>query len=148
MYIRRITVGDIATVADIEASTPSPWSNTQVQSELRRKNGVSLVAVASDKIVVAWCCGVQTGVDAELLKITVHPSMQRCGIAEMLLEDLCTIFSKQQVEQIFLEVRSQNHAALQLYDKLDWHKTGKRKNYYKEPADDALLFVRRLNKMI
>ncbi len=148
MHVRRINVGDVATVTDIEASTFSSWNSNQIHSELTRKNGVSLVAVASDKVVVAWCCGVQTGVDAELLKITVHSSMQRCGIAEMLLEDLCTFFSKQQVEQIFLEVRSQNYPALQLYDKLDWHTTGRRKNYYKEPVDDALLFVRRLNKMI
>ena len=79
------------------------------------------------------------------MKITVSPLMQRLGIGEALLQSLCTFFAKQGVEQIFLEVRSKNRPALNLYAKRDFQETGRRKNYYKEPADDAVILVRRLN---
>ncbi len=145
MHIRQMDVGDVDAVSVIEESAFSSWSRKQITSELQRKVGISLVAVASNGDVQAWCCGFQTGVDAELLKITVSPLMQRFGIGELLLQGLCTFFAKQGVEQIFLEVRSKNRPALNLYAKLDFQKIGRRKDYYKEPVDDAVILVRRLN---
>lgn len=135
----------MAAVAVVEATTFSPWSREQIASELKRKTGFSLVAVSTNGEVAAWCCGFQTGIDAELLKITVSPLMQRLGLGEALLQKLCTFFAQQGVEQIFLEVRSENQAALNLYIKSGFLETGRRKNYYKEPADDAVILVRRLN---
>jgi ribosomal-protein-alanine N-acetyltransferase len=138
-------VGDVAAVAAIEATAFSSWSRKQIVSELKRKTGCSLVAVASNGKVEAWCCGFQTGIDAELLKITVSPFVQRQGLGKALLLKLCNFFTQQGVEQIFLEVRSQNRPALNLYEKSGFLKTGRRKNYYKEPADDAVILVCRLN---
>ena len=140
-----MVVGDVAAVAAIEASTFSSWSRKQIVSEIQRNTGRSLVAVTSNGEVEAWCCGFQTGIDAELLKITVSPLKQRLGIGEVLLQELCTFFTKQGAEQMFLEVRSLNSPALNLYAKLGFQETGRRKQYYKEPADDAIIFVRRLN---
>lgn len=145
MCVRQLLVGDVNAVAAIEAGIFSPWNREQIIAELKRETGLSLVAVAQNKKVLAWCCGFQTGVDAELLKITVSPSMQRLGIAKALLQELCTVFEKQGREQIFLEVRSQNHPALCLYKKHGFYETGSRKNYYKDPSDDAVLLVCRLN---
>lgn len=142
-----MNVGDVAAVAAVEASAFSSWSREQITSELQRENGVVLVAVASSGEIHGWCCGLQAGGDAELLKITVNPEMQRLGIGEALLQQLCSLFMKQGAEQVFLEVRSQNIPALQLYAKLHWQETGRRKNYYKEPADDAVILVRRLNNI-
>jgi [ribosomal protein S18]-alanine N-acetyltransferase len=140
-----MTVGDIVAVAAIEASSLSPWNREQIAFELQREIGISLVAVAPGGGIVAWCCGFQAGRDAELLKITVTPEWQRLRVGETLLQQLCLLFAEQGVQQIFLEVRSQNCPALKLYVKLGWQKTGRRNNYYKEPADDAVVFVRRLN---
>jgi ribosomal-protein-alanine N-acetyltransferase len=144
MHVRQMDVGDVAAVAAIEATTFSSWSREQIVSELKRKTGCSLVAVASTGAVEAWCCGFQTGIDTELLKITVSPLMQRSGLGGALLQKLCTIFTQQGAEQIFLEVRSQNRPALNLYIKSGFLETGRRKNYYKEPADDAVILVCRL----
>ncbi len=137
-------VGDVVAVAVIEAGSLSPWSGEQVVAELQKKTGRALVAVAPGGEVVAWCCALQTGIDAELLKITVQLERRKRGIAESLLQELCSLFAEHGTEQMFLEVRSQNFPALQLYAKLGWQETGRRKNYYKEPADDAVVLVRRL----
>lgn len=137
-------VGDVTAVVAIEAIVFSSWSREQIVSELKRKTGYSLVAVASNGDVEAWCCGFQTGIDAELLKITVSPLAQRSGLGRALLQKLCIFFAQQGAEQIFLEVRSQNRPALNLYLKSGFLETGRRKNYYKEPTDDAVILVRRL----
>ena len=134
----------MSAVTAIEATTFSSWSREQIVSELKRKNGCSLAAVASNGKVEAWCCGFQTGIDAELLKITVSPLVQRLGLGKALLQKLCTFFAQQEAEQIFLEVRSENRPALNLYLKSGFLETGRRKNYYKEPADDAVILVCRL----
>jgi len=133
------------TVAIIEASAVSSWSMGQIASEIQRKSGVSLVAVAPSGEIQAWCCGFHTGVDAELLKITVNPLVQRLGIGEALLKGLCLLYAKQGVQQVYLEVRSQNHPALKLYAKHNFQEVGRRKSYFKEPADDAVIFVHGLN---
>jgi ribosomal-protein-alanine acetyltransferase len=145
MVIRQMLVGDLATVAAIEASAVSLWSLEQIASELKRKSGISLVAVASNGELQAWCCGFQTGVDAELLKITVNPLVQRLGIGEDLLQELCLLYAKRGARQMYLEVRSQNRPALNLYAKQNFQEVGRRKSYYKEPADDVVILAHRLN---
>ena len=145
MYIRQMTVGDIAAVAAIEANSLSPWSREQVAAELQKETGRALVAGASGGEIEAWCCGFQVGADAELLKVTVKLERRRNGIAEALLQELCFQFAERGMAQVFLEVRSQNYPALQLYAKLGWQETARRKNYYKEPVDDAVILVRRFN---
>ncbi len=141
-----MTVGDVAAVAAIEAGSLSPWSRGQVAAELQKKTGFSLVATGSGGEIEAWCCGFQAGMDADLLKVTVRIERRRKGTAEALLRELCSQFAGQGLEQLFLEVRSLNFPALQLYAKLGWQETGRRKNYYKKPVDDAVILVRRFNK--
>ncbi len=140
--------GDVTAVTAIEENVFSSWNEQQVASELQRKFGVALVAVVSGGAVQAWCCGMQAGSDAELLKITVHPEMQRLGIGLALLQEFCLFFEKKKTEQIFLEVRSRNYSALQLYKKQGFLETGRRKNYYSDPVDDAVVCVCRLAKDI
>ncbi len=148
MQIQRMDVGDIAAIAAIEACVFSSWNYQQIVDELQRKHGLPLVALTPDGVVQAWCCASQVGNDAELLKITVHPERQRVGIGNNLLQALCLFLAQQQVAQLFLEVRSQNHSAIKLYAKLGFREIGRRNNYYKKPADDAVIFVRRLNSTI
>lgn len=144
MEIRRMTVGDIPAVAALEKSCLSSWTLEQIEAELDRKTGLALVAATSFGEVQGWCCGFLAGSEAELLKVAVGPQWRRQGIAEALLQELCNQFRVRNGERIFLEVRSQNFPALQLYTKLGWMEVGQRKGYYKEPADDALIFVSNL----
>lgn len=137
--------GDVAAVASIEKSASSAWNEQQIARELQRNTGLVLVAVSPDDVAQAWCCGVQTAEDAELLKITVSPKMQRMGLGESLLQSFCTDCAKKGVQKVFLEVRSKNYPALNLYAKHGFQEIGRRKNYYKKPVDDAIMCARRLN---
>ena len=45
------------------------------------------------------------------------------------------------LETLFLEVRSKNTPAIKLYNSLSFKKISERKNYYKDPVDDALIMM-------
>ena len=133
--------GDVAAVAALEARFFSSWSRQQVASELQRDTGIAFVAMSADGNVMAWCCGMLVGGDAELLKIAVHPDVQKQGVGWALLGAFCRFCEKKEIEQVFLEVRAENYPALQLYKKHGFFESGKRRNYYKDPVDDAVICV-------
>lgn len=136
--------GDVAAIVALEATSPSAWSLQQIETELQRTSGIALVAVSEKGEILGWCCGFVVAEDGELLKIAVHPARRRKGVAAQLLNDLSRQMVAQGTAQIFLEVRSHNHAALPLYAASGFLETGRRRRYYKDPVDDAVILVRKL----
>ncbi len=130
---------------EIERVSASSWSLAAILEEFERQNGVQLIAVKEgDAQVVGWCCGRVIDKEAELLKITVDPG-QRCqGIATALLGRLEKACADLGVKKLFLEVRASNQPARILYEKQGFHQLYKRKNYYKRPIEDAVIFEKLL----
>ena len=136
-----MTTGDVEEVARLEQQASSPWSSAMLVDELRRPAGVQYVAVDEESgSVVGWCCGMRTGEEAELLKIAVAKACRRCCLGVQLLLHLENELRQSGVHTLFLEVRARNSAALGLYRKTRFIEVGRRKNYYRTPKDDALLF--------
>lgn len=77
--------------------------------------------------------------EGHLLDIAVRPKFRRCGVAEALIKELSDRLLKIGVICVMLEVREKNIPARSLYSKLGFIDVGKRKNYYKDPQDDAVL---------
>ena len=146
MLIRPMTAGDIVAVAVVEAEFSSPWTAQQISAEYKRDSACTLVAESTPQEIAGWCCGFCLAPDAELFKISVSSVWQQQGIATTLLRELCVFFVNTGGKRVFLEVRSQNVAALRLYVKSGWEQQGIRKNYYKNPVDDAILLVRSLKE--
>ena len=140
--LRSMQASDLDAVAAIERAAPSPWSRDSLAQELERQGDLQFV-VEDDVTgaIVAWCCGRQTGPEAELLKISVHPAQRHGGIASGLMAHLIREFSLRGAIKLFLEVRAGNLPALKLYRKYGLAEIGRRKKYYTDPEDDALLFT-------
>lgn len=128
-------------VTAIETGSPSAWNRQQVIAELQRDAGLSLVAVTENNSIVGWCCGFVVAGDGELLKIAVHSQHRRQGVARQLLVAFCKQLVRQGAQQLFLEVRSSNYAALQLYTENAFLETGRRRHYYSDPVDDAVILL-------
>lgn len=82
--------------------------------------------------------------EAELLLIATVKNQQGQGHASALLKDALTQLSAQGIRSVFLEARSSNTAAQQLYKKLGFVQAGRRRDYYQNPREDALLYLRKL----
>jgi ribosomal-protein-alanine N-acetyltransferase len=79
--------------------------------------------------------------ECELLNITVKPELQKKGYGALMLEDLFSECKKENIVNIFLEVRKSNVSAIRLYEKNGFNEIGVRNNYYKNKRgkEDAIL---------
>jgi len=79
--------------------------------------------------------------ECELENIAVAPAQRRHGIGSQLLGRLIANGRERKTEKIFLEVRESNRAARNFYQTCGFVEIGRRKAYYLNPPDDALLFA-------
>lgn len=78
--------------------------------------------------------------DWELENMVVTPELQRAGIGHRLLVALIETAKQTSSEAVFLEVRESNVAARGLYENCGFRQTGRRKSYYSNPLEDAILY--------
>jgi ribosomal-protein-alanine N-acetyltransferase len=74
-----------------------------------------------------------------MMNIAVHPEYRRVGIARSLIEYLIDELNRRGCHSLSLEVRASNAPAIGLYEKLGFQQVGLRKNYYRNPKEDALI---------
>lgn len=77
--------------------------------------------------------------EVQIANIAVHPEQRRRGIAENLLKTLFATSLKNGMSLITLEVRESNLPAIKLYKKCNYKEVGRRKKYYTNPTEDAIL---------
>ena len=139
MMIIRMNEGHVKAVAELEKVCFSdPWSENSVASEL--KNKLALWLVAEEEGQVAGYIGSQTcGDESDVMNVAVHPDFRRRRIAEALVNGLTEELKRIGSRCLTLEVRASNVPAIALYEKLGFEEIGRRKNYYRNPREDALI---------
>ena len=80
--------------------------------------------------------------EAHIIMLAIHPSFQRQGLGQALLLALLKSACDRQLERSTLEVRSSNLAAVDLYKKFGFKEAGRRKRYYEDTGEDALVMWR------
>ena len=146
MIIVRMKECHVSAVAELEKICFSdPWSENSVASEL--KNKLALWLVAEEEGTVAGYIGSQTcGDESDVMNVAVHPDFRRRGIAEALVNSLVTELNAIGSHCLTLEVRASNAPAVSLYEKLGFAEIGRRKNYYRNPKEDALILRKEWEK--
>ena len=131
--------GHVSQVAALEAICfHDPWSEMSVASEL--KNPLSFWLVAMEENRVVGYVGSQTVVgETDMMNVAVHPDFRRKGVAEALIIALVENLKAMESHCLTLEVRASNAPATTLYEKLGFQQVGLRKNYYRNPKEDALI---------
>lgn len=107
---------------------------------LLETNSVLLVAVGEGLKVIGCFSGWMVADEFEIDNIAVSPDWRKSGVGSKLLSAAIKIARQKEASQAFLEVRSSNQAACSLYKKFGFVSVGRRKNYYRDPVDDALIF--------
>ena len=77
--------------------------------------------------------------EAEILEVAVAASERRKGIASELMSEVFDWCGQNGIMHIFLEVRESNSAARAYYKKYGFVENGVRKNYYRDPVENAVL---------
>ena len=134
-----MTVDHVAQVAQLETLCfADPWSENSVASELKNPLAFWLVAMEGDTL--AGYVGSQSVMgESDMMNVAVHPDFRRQGIARRLIEDLVAALKEQNCHSLTLEVRASNAPAIALYEAMNFHEVGRRRNYYRNPKEDALI---------
>ena len=82
--------------------------------------------------------------ESDITNITVSGECRRQGIATRLMEELFRRCPEKGVTVVHLEVRESNESARALYKKLGFVEDGRRKRYYTDPVEDAILMTKNL----
>ncbi len=137
--ILKMNESHVAAVAELERICFSdPWSENSVASELKNPLAFWLVAQEDDQL--AGYIGSQTVCnETDMMNVAVHPDFRRRGIAEALVNALLAELKAMESTCLTLEVRASNLPAISLYEKLGFEEIGRRKNYYRNPKEDALI---------
>ena len=139
MKIIPMNESHVAQVAALEKQCFSdPWSENSVASEL--ENPLSLWLIAEENGAVCGYVGSQTVLDeTDMMNIAVHPDCRRKGIAAALITELVSRLKARGSRILRLEVRESNLPAIALYKAMGFTQLGLRKNYYRNPKENALI---------
>jgi ribosomal-protein-alanine N-acetyltransferase len=142
--IRPARRADIAAMARVERNNFSdPWSPEQLDRALTWPGSAAFVCLTGDAIV--GCVIGRVVVDqAEILSLAVEQGYRRRGLGEQLLDVALTAMADRGETTAWLEVRQSNLAALALYQAHQFATTGTRRDYYRDPTEDALILRRDL----
>jgi len=129
---------------EIEAkSFPLPYSAAVWERETRNSLSKTLVLVeegGNDATVVRGYLNFWIILDeAEIHRIAVKEEYRRSGVAGRLLKVMFEILENMEIMTIHLEVRQSNHDAIKLYEKFGFMIKGRRRGYYEETGEDALV---------
>jgi ribosomal-protein-alanine N-acetyltransferase len=134
---RRIAYGDLPAVLSIERrSFPAPWSLALFVLEVSKPSGVCIAAVAGDEIIGYLVCSRYADV-FHLMNVAVDPDLRRLGVAARMVERMLDEAGRD--ERYTLEVRVSNHAAIAMYEKLGFRRAGRRRRYYSDNGEDAMI---------
>ena len=143
--IREMTAEDIPEVCRIEENcfTGEAWTESALYTYLLREDALLIVAEESapdggTKTIAGYAGLLMVPEEADLISIAVLPTHRREGAATLLLHALRDMGREKGVSVIHLEVRSGNAAALAFYEKEGFTVDGVRKNYYRDPVEDAV----------
>lgn len=132
----------IRQIAELEKSCiPDGWSENAFEQALGNPNALIFAAVCGGE-VVGFLNGSYVLDEAELLNIAVSEKFRKSGIAGMLVTAFEDELRKHGVKTVYLEVRESNAPARKLYEKHGFTQNGLRKNYYRSPAENAVLMVK------
>ena len=140
LIFRKMTVDDIPAVIDLDQKSFSlPWPERSFRFELT-DNPASRCWVADldGKIVgmiVVWLIIEE----AHVATVATHPDYRRQGIGKRLLAYALRHMIPDGARSSFLEVRESNLAAQEMYRKFGYEVTGRRRRYYRDNDEDAIL---------
>jgi len=137
--VRPATTDDVAAMAEIEQDAFSdPWPASAFADLLVRPHA---------RVVVAECEGLLSGYcillsvldEGEIANIAVCRRARGMGIGARLLDESMAFAAQQGIASVYLEVRVSNSSARGLYESRGFLPVGRRRAYYREPLEDALV---------
>jgi len=131
--------GDISGVMRIEkASFPAPWPRVAFLEEIHNPYA-RIVLAGRDQLISGYICYWILGEELLINNLAVDPARRRTGLGRRLLRHAFDEALDAGCGSAYLEVRPSNAAALALYADFGFHAIQRRRGYYSDTGEDALV---------
>ena len=119
-------------------------SKNSLKKDLESNLSFYLIAITDSNEIVG-SIGINLLVDhADISILITKKGYTNLGIATSLLNKVTEKCLELNFEKIFLEVRFSNTTAINLYEKAGFKSISKRKNYYSDTNEDAIIYVKKI----
>lgn len=139
--VRLATPADIPALLALERNEPAAahWTEANYR-RLFSEATKHVTIVIEEDYVRGFLVARDLGPEWEIENVVVARSTRRRGLGTRLVRELLHHAQTQGAQAVFLEVREFNQAGRGLYSKLGFIEIGRRKSYYENPQEDALLY--------
>lgn len=138
--IRTATPADVLGIGLIERdSFADPWGSREFTTALESPQTIFFVAEDDDGAVAGYAIAIAVADEAEILNLAVHQRNRQHGVGGRLLDSALEEARSRGAEAIYLEVRESNEAARKLYASRGFDEITRRRGYYRQPVEDALV---------
>ena len=143
LILTQMQSGHLEKLAELEkiCFSSQAWSYKSLEDELTNPTAHFFVAEVDEE--VAGYIGMYVVCEnCYVTNVAVFPQYRRQGVARALIKMAMLTADAMETDFISLEVRPSNEAALSLYRSFGFEQNGLRKNYYKNPTEDALIMTK------
>lgn len=117
---------------------PGFWSCKEYENALKSRN-FKVMGISRHNILRAFISFSLAADEAEIINLAVHPGYRRKGLGRKLVSRALEFCKMAGVKNFYLEVRPSNIPALSIYRHFGFKEAGRRKSYYPDNLEDALV---------
>ena len=137
-----MTEADVPAVSALDQLSFSlPWPERSFRFEVTSNNAARCWVTEVDGRIVGMIVGWLFVDEIHIANVATHPDFRRQGIAQKMLTHALRYTADEGAITSFLEVRESNLVAQAMYRKFGYENTGRRKRYYKDNDEDAILMT-------
>ena len=131
-------------VAELEKEVFSePWSEKSLELCLTER--AFCICCFEDDMLTSYCTVITVLDEAQIINVATSPSYRGMGYATLVLKAVFKECKNRGLTMISLEVRESNLPAISLYRSLEFTVEGRRKDFYKNPREDAFVMIKYLD---
>jgi ribosomal-protein-alanine N-acetyltransferase len=137
--VRQMEMNDLGRIMEIERNSfVAPWSKNMFEETIFSPISLGLV-IERDNFIIGYIVFYTVDVEAHVMNLAVNPAERKQGFARQLLAYALMFFREKDISECYLEVREHNRDAQRLYEHFGFEVIGRRKQYYPETGEDALV---------
>jgi [ribosomal protein S18]-alanine N-acetyltransferase len=121
------------------SATAAQWQAAEYEKLISPDSHREFLVVVEDEQVCGFIVGHEVALEWEIENIAVSGHARRRGMGSRLLGEFLDCVRARGGTEVYLEVRESNHPARKLYEKWGFIEAGRRKSYYHNPPEDAML---------
>lgn len=139
MIFRQVEADDLYTIIDLEYQNFDFPYPPEVINFLYESYRNTFLVAEKDRDIIGFVIGITQRKEGHILVIAVRDDFKRKGIGTVLMQKLISVYKKNGITRLRLEVRESNIAAISMYRKLGFKINNKLKHYYEDGEDGLLL---------